>query len=89
MLYIKHMIRTQVYLPKTLYQEVELVARREKKARAQVIRDMLEEGLTNKKPKETIGQALGKLIEIGKKYTPKNAPTDLSVNHDKYLYEED
>lgn len=82
------MIRTQVYLPKTLYQEVQLVAKREKKARAQVIREMLEESLTNKKPKETIGQALGKLIEMGEKYTSKNAPIDLSVNHDKYLYEE-
>lgn len=82
------MIRTQVYLPKALYQEVSLLARREKKARAQVIREMLEEGLTSKKPEGTIGQALGKLIEIGEKYTLKNAPTDLSVNHDKYLYEE-
>ena len=83
------MIRTQVYLPKDLYQEVSLVARQEKKARARVIRELLEESLINKKPKETIGQALGKLIEIGQKYAPKNAPTDLSVNHDKYLYEED
>ena len=82
------MIRTQVYLPTTLYQEVQLMAQREKKARAAVIRELLEEGLANKKP-ETLGQALGKLIEVGRKYTSKNALTDLSVNHDNYLYDED
>lgn len=87
MLYIRHMIRTQVYLPKTLYQEVSIVARIEKKARAQVIRDMLEEGISNKKLKETIGQALNKLIKVGKKLNLRG-PKDLSTNHDKYLYED-
>lgn len=83
------MMRTQIYLPKQLYQEVELVAAKEKKAKAQVIREALEESLAKKKSAETVGEAFGKLIAMGKKYTPKNAPTDLSINHDKYLYEED
>lgn len=83
------MIRTQIYLPKRLYQMIDLLAKRENKPKAQVIRDVLEKGVEKKIGKETIGQALKKLIALGKKYTPKNAPTDLSVNHDKYLYEED
>lgn len=89
MLYIRHMIRTQIYLPEELYQEVDLVAQRQKKPKAQIIREVLKEGLTKMNQKETIGEALGKLIAIGQKYTPKNAPTDLSINHDKYLYEEE
>ncbi len=88
MLYIRHMIRTQVYLPKQLYQTIDLVAKKEKKPKAQVIREALEGGLGKKKPKDTIGDAFEKIIAIGKKYTPKNVPTDLSVNHDKYLYED-
>ena len=48
MLYISHMIRTQVYLPKDLYQHIDLVAKREKKAKAQVIREVLDEGIKKK-----------------------------------------
>ena len=36
------MIRTQIYLPKELYQEVAFTAEREKKTRAAVIREALE-----------------------------------------------
>lgn len=68
---------------------IDLLAKREKKPKAQVIREVLEKGVEKRKGKETIGEALEKLITLGKKYTPQNAPTDLSINHDKYLYEED
>lgn len=87
MLYIRHMmIRTQVYLPKTLYQELSLVARREKKAKAQVIRESLERALKEAKT-ETVGEAFLKLAEVGKKLRLRG-PKDLSTNHDKYLYED-
>lgn len=80
------MIRTQIYLPKTLYQEVDLIAKEEKKTKAQVIRESLEHALKTRK-KETIGEALGKLIDAGKKFHLRG-PKDLSTNHDKYLYED-
>ncbi len=86
MLYIKHMIRTQVYLPKVLYNEVQLVAQGEKKARAAVIRELLEQGIAQKKKQRTAGEALLELARLGKRLNLKG-PKDLSINHDKY-YEE-
>src|SRR3990167_6306378 len=41
MLYIRHMIRTQVYLPRDLYRDIDLIAKREKKAKAQEIRQII------------------------------------------------
>lgn len=81
------MIRTQVYLPKMLYSEVSLIAKREKKAKAQVIRESLQRGLKQAKT-GTIGEALQELVDLGKKLNLRG-PTDLSTNHDKYLYEEE
>lgn len=86
MVYIRHIIRTQIYLSKELYQEIDLVAKEEKKTKAQVIRESLERALEIRK-RETIGEALGKLIEAGKKFH-LHGPKDLSTNHDKYLYED-
>lgn len=79
------MIRTQIYLPKELYRNIEIVAKQEKKPKAQVIRESLERALERKA--ETIGEALGKLIDVGKKFH-LHGPKDLSTNHDKYLYED-
>lgn len=81
------MIRTQVYLQKELYQEVSILARRVKKARAQVIRELLERGLRQTKI-GTIGEGLQELVDLGKKLN-LHGPIDLSTNHDKYLYEEE
>lgn len=79
------MIRTQVYLPKQLYQTIDLVAKRENKPKAQVIRDVLEEGIENKQG--NVGEALLSLAALGKKLKLKG-PSDLSKNIDKYLYED-
>jgi len=86
MLYINHMIRTQVYLPKDLYRHIDLVAKREKKAKAQVIRDTLEEGLKKKKTSKNAGHVLLEIAAMAKTYNWKG-PKDLSTNIDKYLYE--
>lgn len=79
------MIRTQIYLPRQLYQTIDFVAKRERKPKAQVIREFLEEGL--KKKEGNAGKALLELAALGKKLNLKG-PKDLSTNHDKYLYEE-
>lgn len=78
------MIRTQVYLPKDLYQQIEIVARREKKARAQIIREMLQEGV--RKKQANAGKILLEIAAMAKKHNWKG-PKDLSANIDKYLYE--
>jgi metal-responsive CopG/Arc/MetJ family transcriptional regulator len=78
------MIRTQIYLPESLYKEVGLLAKREKKPKAQIIREVVKSAL--EKRKENVGEALDKIIKAGKKLRFRG-PKDLSVNHDKYLYE--
>lgn len=80
------MIRTQVYLPKPLYQNIDWVAKKEKKTKAAVIREAIGEGL--KKKHGNAGEALLEIAAMAKKYKWKG-PADLSVNHDKYLYEEE
>lgn len=86
MVYIRHMIRTQIYLPKSLYQAIDLVARRDKKPKAQVIREALEKGVKKEQKKHNAGKALLEFAELGKRLNLKG-PTDLSTNHNKY-YEE-
>lgn len=80
------MILTQVYLPKVLYNEVQLVAQGEKKARAAVIRELLEQGIAQKKKQRSPREALLELARLGKRLNLRG-PKDLSFNHDKY-YEE-
>jgi len=82
MVYIRCMLRTQVYLPEALRQELDIVAKKEKKPTAQIIRELLSEGVRSRH-KETVGEALTKLADLG----VKGGPSNLSTNIDKYLYE--
>lgn len=75
------MFRTQVYLPRDLYQNIHLLAEKENKSKAELIRELLIEGLRRK---QNLGTST--LLKIAKKAT-KGAPTDLSSKLDKYLYE--
>ncbi len=74
------MLRTQIYIPEDLYRHIDLMAREEKKATAQVIRELLTDGLSHKK-KATIGNALLKLTQV-----KAHAPEDTSTKIDEYLY---
>jgi len=76
------MIRTQVYLPKLLYDNISTVAKKEQKAAAQIVRELLEEGITKKTKSANSGKALLKLSRI-----KARGPRNLSINLDKYLYE--
>ncbi len=78
------MIRTQIYLPDEIFHAIQGVASRESVSMAEKIRQFVIQGLgfTRKKPKSFL-IALQDLSFAGKKNTPK----DLSINHDKYLYE--
>lgn len=86
MLYIRHMIRTQVYLPKQLYITIDLIAEKEKKPKAQIIREVLQEGM--EKRRGNAGKALLEIASLGRKLKLKG-PSDLSTNIDKYLYEDE
>ena len=83
MVYISHMmIRTQIYLPKALYQTIGLIALRRKKPKAAIIRDALETTIARKQ-----GNAGTALLRLAKNPI-KGLSADLSTNIDKYLYEE-
>lgn len=80
MLYIRHMIRTQIYLPEEVYTQVKLVARKQGQPAAAVIRKYIVSGI-KKGRKMTAGEALLGLTKLGIK-----GPGDLSTRHDEYLY---
>lgn len=79
------MIRTQVYLTDEQAQDIKARAKREKRREADVIRDLLDRGrnVGQGKYPETAKETLKRIGALGLK-----GPTDLSTNHDKYLYEE-
>jgi len=74
------MIRTNVYLPLVLYSQIQLLARRERKPAAAVIRDLLTLGLAQPASRETVGQALRSLAAVD-----AHGPADLSARLDDYL----
>lgn len=76
-----------MYLPRMLYQNIALIAQREKKPKAQVIREVLEAGVEKKRKRQNGGKALLDIAAMAKKYKWKG-PKGLSSNIDKYLYEE-
>jgi hypothetical protein len=80
------MIRTQVYLTEEQARDIKLRAKREKKREAEVIRELLSEGLKTQplKGRDSTGESLLRLAKIGGK-----APADLSSRLDDYLYGED
>ena len=87
MLYIRYMIRTQVYLTEEQARDIKLRAKREKKRDAEVIRDLLNKGFTASRStgRETTGEALLRLAKLGERLHIK-APADLSSRIDDYLY---
>lgn len=83
------MIRTQLYLPEELYTRLKLMAKREKKPTAQLIREKLHAGiLRDEKKQPTAGEALLGLAELGKKLNIHLEP-DFSSKIDDYLYGEE
>lgn len=82
-----YMIRTFIYFPEELAEELNHLATTTKKSKAAVIREALEEGLASiKKSKSGGTQALFKIAELGKGINAKG-PKDLSANLDTYLWE--
>jgi predicted DNA-binding protein len=83
------MIRKHVLLPLPLDEQIKLMARKDHKSEASVIRELLETGLeTTHQHTASVGHALRKLAEIGKQ-AGATGPTDLSKHIDKYLYEDE
>lgn len=80
------MLKTYLYVPDHLNEQIVYLAKTHKKSKAEVIRQALEVGVAAVGQKPGGGaEVLLKLAEIGKKYKLKG-PKDLSKNMDKYLW---
>jgi hypothetical protein len=81
------MIRTQVYLTEEQAQAIKLRSQRQQKPQAEVIRELVDNGLHVSRgiKRQTTGEALLELVALGKKHKI-SGPTDLSTNLDDYLY---
>ena len=77
------LIRTQLYVPQEVAQEILLLAKTEGKPRAEVYRELLKTGLERKARKERPTSAEG-LLKIAS--LAKQGPRDLSSNLSSYLY---
>jgi hypothetical protein len=80
------MIRTQVYLTEEQTRDIKLRAKRQNKPEAEVIRELVSNGLkaASASRQESTGDSLLRLAGIHGK-----GPADLSTRVDDYLYGED
>ncbi len=75
--------RTQVYFPLELYKKVERRAKRESKSMASVVREAVAKYIEGEEEKEIDWENDPFFKAVG---FIKSGVTDLSVNHDYYLY---
>lgn len=81
------MQRISVYIPDDTRIRINLVAKAESKAEAEIIREALHEGLESLHPKSCSAQALLDLAKMAEKIpTRGKVPKDASINHDYYLW---
>lgn len=76
-------VRTQLYVPREVAQEILLLARTEGKPRAEVYRELLETGLKRKTRKKRLTSVEG-LLKIAS--LAQKGPKDLSSELSSYLY---
>lgn len=93
----ENMVRTQVYLPRNIYADLQARAKKQGITMAVQIREALESyarRIKHEKPKEEeiepldLGNLFEILDELERSQRHNNAPSDLAENHDKYLYGE-
>lgn len=75
------MLRTQIYLPEELSQELKLLAKKEEKPTAKLVRELLDEGVKKRKKKKNAGTILKEIAALA-----VEGPGDLSTNLFDYLY---
>lgn len=84
-MYIKVMLRINVYIPEDLNKKLDFMAQAKHKAKAEVIRKAIEKGLEETQPH--LNQGLIELVRLAEKISfPPHTPTDVSENHDYYAW---
>lgn len=80
------MLRTYIYLPDELNQQIKLTADLQRKSKAEIIRRALEKGLAVVKSKKSDSAKI--LLQIAKEAEKLHVkgPKDLSFNHDYYTW---
>lgn len=87
--YNKAMLKTYIYVPDSLNEQITRLAEFRKKSKAEVIRNALEKGLSFVQQQGTASaQVLLKIAQLGKKYKVKG-PKDAVERFDEYLYGRD
>lgn len=76
------MIRTQIYVPEVLHNRVKLLAKKQKKPFAEILREFIKQGIKDQQRTKT------KSLESLTKLKITGGPKDLSKNMDKYLFQE-
>lgn len=76
------MIRTNMYFPKQLYELLKSEARREEISIAELVRNLVEKGISKRKRFKNGAQVL---LEMAK-HAGRSGLPDLARNHDEYLY---
>ncbi|HLB60708.1 MAG TPA: hypothetical protein VJL83_03825 [Patescibacteria group bacterium] len=74
--------RTNIYLPKSMLLYLKQEARQQRTTLAQLVRSILSESIKKPRTKKTWAESLLELANNA----PKGRYTDLSINHDEYLY---
>ncbi len=81
------MLKTYLYIPKDLADDISFLAQNLRVSKASVIRNALKEGIKVVKRKRGDSlEAMTRIAEIGKRHKAKG-PRDLSINLDKYLWD--
>ena len=74
------MIRTQIYLPEELHQELLVTAKRDRTTLSELIRQGVRKILHDERKKDESWKVMARLA----KFKLKGLPRDLSKNHDEY-----
>lgn len=79
------MIATTIYMPRDLYARVDQAARMQKQPKAQIIRDLVADGLTKQRRDP---DATRKFVEALKAMQFAGGIKDFAKNHDTYIWGE-
>lgn len=81
------MLRVNIYISEDLDRRLALAAHSWQKAKAEVARLAMEEGLKSIQPKDNSADSLLKIAKLAEKLpNDPYTPHDLSINHDYYLW---